>query len=128
MADNLMTIGMLAQHPGGDAPVFESLDQAIEYHNVLVDQESNDGYVDNVMVFSRKGWLIYALETLCDMAGIGSLGFLYGSEAVRYEWAFVEKDGWFQWKGLILKPRDMDSVVSVISTLFEWSRQHVLEL
>src|SRR5438105_537794 len=127
MADDLVTLGMLVQ-PGGDPPVFASAEQVVEYHNDFLYQKSDEGYIDYVATFSRKGWLIYALEMLCNRAGISSLGFLYGSKAVQYEWTFVQGENWFLWKGLTLKPGDIDQAVSAISTLLDWSRQHVSEL
>jgi hypothetical protein len=45
------------------------------------------------MIYSRKGWLVEAVETLCRMAALEGLSFLYSAEAGRVEWQFEQTIG-----------------------------------
>jgi hypothetical protein len=109
-------------------PRFDSADAIAEYHESHLYEQSDEGVVNYVMTYSRKGWLVHAVETLCRMAAVDALGFLYSADAKRVQWQFeetIDDTPWCLWAARQLKVDEMLPAVAAISALFEWSQGHI---
>jgi len=127
MATDFHSLSLLV--PAGEVPPrFDSADAIAEYHESHLYEQSDEGVLNYVMTYSRKGWLVEAVEQLCQMAAVDALSFLYSADARRVQWQFEETIGdtpWCSWGARQLKIDEMLPAVGAISALFEWSQGHI---
>ena len=130
MATDFHSLSLLV--PASEVPPrFDSAEAIAEYHETNLYEQSDEGVVNYVMTYSRRGWLVEALETLCRMAAVNALSFLYSADAKRVQWQFEETIGdrpWCLWAARQLKTDELLPAVAAISKLFEWSQGHVPQL